>query len=268
MTYSLDMRKKILTIRCEEGLSMAEVAKRFGVGVASVMRWSKNIECIKKRNRSTKIDMEAIKKDVETYPDAYQSERAGRLGVSEYCVWYALKRLGVTYKKTLNHPKADPERRSAFCTTLEEYKDQRRPLVFLDASGFAHDMPRLHGYSAKGSRCFGTHDWGAKGRTNVIGALLSGVLLTISLFETTINTVIFDAWVIQDLVPKLPKNSVVIMGNASFHKGQDMVNALKDAGHRLLYMPPYSPDLNPIEKNGPKQKPKGVALGVALRRCL
>ena len=99
MTYSLDMRKKILKIRHEEGLSMAKVAKRFGVGVASVMRWSKNIECIKKRNRSTKIDMEALKKDVETYPDAYQSERAGRLGVSEYCVWYALKRLGVTYKK-------------------------------------------------------------------------------------------------------------------------------------------------------------------------
>ncbi|MDQ5883802.1 MAG: hypothetical protein QG556_139, partial [Pseudomonadota bacterium] len=37
-----------------------------------------------------------------------------------------------------------------------------RPLVFIDESGFAHDMPRLHGYAAKGSRCFGTHDWGQK----------------------------------------------------------------------------------------------------------
>ena len=44
MTYSLDMRKKILKIKVEEGLSMAKVAKRFGVGVASVMRWSNNIE--------------------------------------------------------------------------------------------------------------------------------------------------------------------------------------------------------------------------------
>ena len=58
MTYSLDMRQKILKIRLEEGLSMAKVAERFGVGVASVMRWSNNIECIKKRNRSTKVDME------------------------------------------------------------------------------------------------------------------------------------------------------------------------------------------------------------------
>ena len=90
MTYSLDMRQQVLKIRSEEGLSMAKVAKRFGVGVASVMRWSKNIEAIKKRNRSTKIDMEALKRDVEQYPDAYQHERAARLGVSDYCVWYSL----------------------------------------------------------------------------------------------------------------------------------------------------------------------------------
>ena len=98
----------------------------------------------------------------------------------------------------------------------------------------------------------------------MIGALLGGVLLTISLFETTINTVIFDAWVIQDLVPKLPKNSVVIMDNASFHKGQDMVNALKDAGHRLLYMPPYSPDLNPIEKKWAQAKAKRRRVGCSI----
>ena len=84
MTYSLDMREQVLKIRREEGLSMAKVAKRFGVGVASVMRWSNNIECIKKRNRSTKIDIEALKRDVEQYPDAYQYERATRLGVGEH----------------------------------------------------------------------------------------------------------------------------------------------------------------------------------------
>ena len=114
MTYSLDMRKKILKIRHEEGLSMALVAKRFGVGVASVMRWSKNIQCIKKRKRSSKIDREALKKDVETHPDAYQSERAQRLGVSEYCVWYALKRLGVTYKKNPKASKGNPRKTLCF----------------------------------------------------------------------------------------------------------------------------------------------------------
>jgi transposase len=159
-------------------------------------------------------------------------------------------------KKTLNHPKADPERRSVFCQEIKKHKEKSRSLVFIDESGFAHDMPRLHGYSAKGSRCFGVHDWGAKGRTNVIGALLSGVLLTITLFQTNVNAAVFNAWVIHDLVPKLPKNSVVIMDNASFHKGQDMVNALENGGHTLLYLPPYSPDLNPIEKKWAHAKAK------------
>lgn len=115
-------------------------------------------------------------------------------------------------------------------------------------------MPRLYGYSAKGSRCFGTNDWGAKGRTNAIGALLLGVLLTVSLFETNINTEIFDTWVIHDLIPKLPPNSVVIMDNASFHKSALMKKAIGDARHTLLYLPPYSPDLNPIEKKWSQAK--------------
>lgn len=126
--------------------------------------------------------------------------------------------------------------------------------MFVDESGFAHDMPRTHGYAAKGSRCFGTHDWGAKGRTNVIGALLLGVLLTVSLFQANINTSIFNAWVIEDLIPKLPPQSVVIMDNASFHKGALMKKAIEDAGHALLYLPPYSPDLNPIEKKWSQAK--------------
>ena len=54
-------------------------------------------------------------------------------------------------------------------------------------------MPRTHGYAPIGKRCFGKHDWGAKGRTNVIGALLNGLLLTVSLFQSNIDSLIFSA---------------------------------------------------------------------------
>jgi transposase len=100
MTYSRDFRNKVLSVRAKENLSMAKIAKRFGISLKSVQRWSKNIESITKRNKpATKIDMEALKRDVEQYPDAYQYERAERLSVSEGCIFYALRRLGVTYKK-------------------------------------------------------------------------------------------------------------------------------------------------------------------------
>lgn len=130
---------------------------------------------------------------------------------------------------------------------IKEHQKDNRPIVYIDESGFSHDMPRTHGYSQKGRRCYGTHDWGAKGRTNAIGALIGSTLLTVSLFASTINSDVFNAWVVQDLIPKLPKKSVVVMDNATFHKHPDMQKAITDAGHTLLYLPPYSPDLNPIE---------------------
>lgn len=115
-------------------------------------------------------------------------------------------------------------------------------------------MPRTHGYALKGQRCYGKQDWGSKGRTNVIGALLAGSLLTISLFQTTINTDIFTGWIEQDLIPKLPPNSVIVMDNAAFHKGEVMKQSLQNSGHTLLYLPPYSPDYNPIEKKWAQAK--------------
>jgi len=108
-------------------------------------------------------------------------------------------------------------------------------------------MPRTHGYASKGRRCYGKKDWGAKGRTNVIGALVGKVLLTVSLFQDNINSEIFTAWIEQDLLPKLPKNSVLVMDNAPFHKNERLQIMIEKADHTLKYLPPYSPDLNPIE---------------------
>lgn len=107
MTYSIDFRKKVLKIRQEEGLSIESVAVRFGVGKASVMRWLVELEPKKNRNKSaTKIDMDALKKDIENYPDSYQYERAQRLGASTSGIAWALKRLGVTYKKNIDSSKS------------------------------------------------------------------------------------------------------------------------------------------------------------------
>jgi len=128
------------------------------------------------------------------------------------------------------------------------HRHHNRPIVYIDESGFAHDMPRTHGYAPVGQRCYGTQDWHAKGRTNAIGALIGKNLLTVGLFSTNINADIFTAWVAQDLLPKLPPKAVIVMDNATFHKRQDTQKMIQNAGHTLLFLPPYSPDLNPIEQ--------------------
>lgn len=137
--------------------------------------------------------------------------------------------------------------RKTFQERIRTYQEDGKIIVYLDESGFSQDMPRTHGYSQKGKRCFAKRDWHASGRTNAIGAIIDNRLLTVSLFDANIDADIFFAWLKDDLLPKLPPESVIVMDNATFHKRLDMQKIVQDNHHILLYLPPYSPDLNPIE---------------------
>ncbi len=134
------------------------------------------------------------------------------------------------------------------------------PLIYIDESGFSEDMPRTFGYAPEGRRCFGAHNWQAKQRTNAIGALTGDSLLTLALFDSSINTDVFEAWIRQELLPALPNGAVVVMDNASFHKPEKIQELIENAGCLLEYLPSYSPDLNPIEHKWAQAK--------ALRRKL
>jgi transposase len=100
MSYPLKFREKVIEIKKEEKLSREEVSKRFHIGSATVSRWLVKIEpCLKRNKPAVKIDMKALKLDVENEPDAFQRERAERLGVASNTVLYALRRLNITNKK-------------------------------------------------------------------------------------------------------------------------------------------------------------------------
>ncbi|MDE1493401.1 transposase, partial [Xenorhabdus bovienii] len=78
--------------------------------------------------------------------------------------------------------------------------------------------------------------------------------VTLSLFAGTLNANVFHAWLTQDLLPKLPKGTVIVMDNAPFHKRGDTRQAITDHGCQLEWIPPYSPDLNPIENKWAETK--------------
>ena len=107
-------------------------------------------------------------------------------------------------------------------------------------------MPRIHGYAPVGERCSGVQDGRAGRRTNAVGALLGKEPPTVALFGSSVNSDVFGAWIGQDLPPKLPENSVIVMDNASFHERRDIHEAAASAGHIVEYPPVYSPGLNPI----------------------
>ena len=127
-------------------------------------------------------------------------------------------------------------------------------MVYIDESGFAQDMPRTHGYSLKGKRCEGVHDWHARGRINAIGVLCGAALLTVSLFDCNIDSTVFEAWFEHQLLPVLPEKSVVVLDNAGFHKQDNLKNYCLPGGHTVEFLPPYSPDLNPIEQKWAQAK--------------
>jgi transposase len=102
MTYSIDFRKKVLSIKQQDQLTYSETAQRFGVGQSTVVRWSQNIELKRTRNKPTvKLNWDALAQDVEECPDSYQYERAARFGVSRQGIAYALKQLKLSRKKNL-----------------------------------------------------------------------------------------------------------------------------------------------------------------------
>ncbi|SDX22353.1 DDE superfamily endonuclease [Nitrosomonas communis] len=107
----------------------------------------------------------------------------------------------VSRKVLTHHVLVAHEERRIYQQKVEGYKREGHVIVYLDESGFAHDIPRTHGYAPVGERAHGVKDWHAGGRTYVIGALIKGVLLTVGLFTAHINTDIFYAWVTQSFCP-------------------------------------------------------------------
>lgn len=100
MSYSLEFRVHVFKLKQKEQLTFQQTSDRFGIPIRTLFRWQKRLEPKTTRNKpSTKIDMEALRKDVKETPDSYQYERARKFGVSQSAIYYALKRLKISNKK-------------------------------------------------------------------------------------------------------------------------------------------------------------------------
>jgi transposase len=127
-------------------------------------------------------------------------------------------------------------------------------LVFVDESGANTKMTRLRGRAPAGQRVVGRVPHGHYQTTTLIAGIRLGGPCAPWLFEGAMDGEMFLAWVVQGLVPTLKKGDLVIMDNLATHKVQGVAQAIETAGARLLYLPPYSPDYNPIENMWAKIK--------------
>jgi transposase len=148
--------------------------------------------------------------------------------------------------------------------------DPRR-LIFLDETGIDTRLTRAHGRAPRGQRATGKVPWGNWERLTIIGALAleSGVIASMSIAAAT-SAAVFLAFTEQVLVPALQNrpDTILVMDNLPAHKAAAVRDALDRAGLAHRYLPPYSPDLNPIEQAWSKLKASLRATSARSRQAL
>ena len=140
----------------------------------------------------------------------------------------------------------DVARRRVQWTSRQNQIDPER-LVFIDETWTKTNMEPLRGWSPRGQRLIAKVPHGHWKTTTFVGALRLTGMTAPMVVDGPINSRAFQAYVDQVLVPELKPGDVVIMDNLGSHKGAGIRAAIETAGAKLLYLPPYSPDFNPIE---------------------
>lgn len=127
-------------------------------------------------------------------------------------------------------------------------------LIFVDESSAKTNMTRLYGRAPKGERCYGhVHNGHWKSMTMVSSIDYTGKTQCM-VFDGATDRYAFEAYIEKVLCPALKPGDTVIMDNLPAHKGEKIKRYIEECGATLKYLPPYSPDFNPIENMWSKIK--------------
>jgi transposase len=126
--------------------------------------------------------------------------------------------------------------------------------VFLDETGASTNMVRRTGWSLRGERLVDAAPHGHWKTTTFVAGLRTTGIVAPCVLDGPMTGAVFRAYVEQMLAPSLAPDDVVVLDNLAAHKATGVQDAIRAAGASLLYLPPYSPDLNPIEQAFAKLK--------------
>ncbi len=263
--YSLDLRERVVNT-VEEGASRRGAASVFKVSVSTAIRWAKRLTTTGScaplpsggnyRSKTVDHHKEWLLALVKEEPDATLAEIRDRLSNarglkrSQSSLWRFYPRHDITFKKKTLHA-AEQDRpdvkaaREAWRAAQPSLAPGR--LVFIDETATATNMTRLRGRSEEGQRLVAKTPHGHRKTTTFVAALRNDRITAPLVIDGAMNGNIFVDYVEQFLVPTLTPNDIVIMDNLAVHKVAGVRTTIEAAGATVLYLPPYSPDLNPIE---------------------
>lgn len=126
-----------------------------------------------------------------------------------------------------------------------------KQFVFIDESGMNREYRRLYARAKRGVKIIEKVPGKRVKRTNIIAGLVYGNTaeryIAMQCYDHSTTSRFFEDWFEFELIPEMPRNSIAIMDNASFHRKQALINIAQRYGVSILFLPPYSPQFNPIE---------------------
>ena len=121
-------------------------------------------------------------------------------------------------------------------------------IVYIDETGFDEYYSRQYGYSKRGQAIIGKVYGRKIFRTNLVAGLTNGKVVAAKLYQENTSYQLFEDWFEKELLPWIKKKSIIVLDNATFHRKKILREIAKKRKCRILFLPPYSPDFNPIEK--------------------
>lgn len=258
MYKSVDLRERAVQYYLK-GHTYEQTATIFGVSKSAVCEWVHKYQETGNVNNKLlhrgfkKIDPEQLRKYVKEHPDDNQKEIAAYFGCSAQAVSKALKRNGITRKKkTRRYKEQDPEKVAEY---QEQIKDiDPETIAYVDETGIDSYYGREYGYAPRGEKVIGEVAGRKFQRSNLVSAQLGNKMIAPFQYGCTTTAFLFEKWYETQLLPAIPDNTVIIMDNASFHRKEQLLKLTEGSTKRLIFLPPYSPELNPIEKSWANMK--------------
>jgi transposase len=266
--YSTDLRERIAAAVDHHEGSIRQIARTFRVSVSFIVRLLQ-----RRRDAGTlepkphgggpppaldEDDHQRLDDLIRAKPDATLDElkRRGGFTCSLKTVWMALRRRGLTFKKKSLHadqrdrPDVQKKRR-AFRRALRAIEPHR--LVCVDETGVTTAMTPAYAWAPRGERAVDATPASWETTTLIAALGLDGVRAPLAFVGAT-DTMAFQTYVDQVLVPELRPGDVVVFDNIKPHLGAGVAASIARAGAQVLPLPPYSPDYTPIEEMYSKVK--------------
>lgn len=270
-TLSEDLRVRVIAA-VNGGMSRNAAARRFDIAVSTAVRWLREwIETGSTTARPKGGDLRSqrieafgqiilgaieARVDITLVELAEMLKRDHAASFAPSTIWRFLSRHGITIKKTAHASEQDrPDvaaRRKAWCETQPRLDAER--LVFIDETGASTKLARLCGRAKRGQRCRAAIPHGHWQTTTFTGALRQHGMTAPMVLDGPMNGEAFIAYIRQVLAPTLRPGDIVVMDNLPAHRRSEVRHHIEAAGAMLHYLPPYSPDLNPIENAFAKLK--------------